>query len=181
MSNKKTKVVVAGATGFIGSQIGKILGEEFDLIGLSRSNRPPPTGYTECRSVDLFSRADTIRALAGAQIGINPVADRERFPFITESGIIIIPKGSHIPAKGPIELAEDIGALLEIDDSTSQQMKGKIGQYIIAQGRMRHSYTSAGPRYEKYREGEVNGFRPDQPAIDQIWNPSAEEIEEGDL
>ena len=111
---------------------------------------------------------------AGAQIGLNPALDRERFPFITEEGVIVIPKGTHVPREGPIELAEDIGHLLEIDDSTSAQMARHRGRYQIAQGRMRHSYTSAGPRYERYREGEVNGFRPDQPAIDALWRDQGE-------
>ena len=70
MSDHAMSVVVAGATGFIGGHIGQMLGDEFELIGLSRSERPPPQGYTACRSVDLFSRADTIRALEGARIGI---------------------------------------------------------------------------------------------------------------
>ena len=70
MDSKRTRVVIAGATGFIGGQIGIMLGDEFELIGLSRSERPPPSGYAACRSVDLFSRADTIRAVEGARIGI---------------------------------------------------------------------------------------------------------------
>ena len=64
------EVVIAGATGFIGTRLGEQLGDRVELIGLSRSHRAPPTGYRECRSVDLFSRADSIRALQGAQIAI---------------------------------------------------------------------------------------------------------------
>lgn len=70
MAESKIKVVVAGATGFIGTHLGEVLGDQFELIGLSRSNRTPPEGYLECRSVDLFSRADSVRALKGASIAV---------------------------------------------------------------------------------------------------------------
>ena len=64
------KVVVAGATGFIGTCLGEQLGDQVELVGLSRADRTPPKGYHECRSVDLFSRADSIRALQGTDIAI---------------------------------------------------------------------------------------------------------------
>jgi uncharacterized protein YbjT (DUF2867 family) len=70
MSEEDIGVIVAGATGFIGAQLGRSLGKQFQLIGLSRSHRSLPHGYRECRSVDLFSRADSIRALSGAKIGV---------------------------------------------------------------------------------------------------------------
>jgi len=56
-------VVVAGASGFIGSALGRSLGNQYRLIGLSRSGRTPPEGYAQMRRVDLFSRDDTHAAL----------------------------------------------------------------------------------------------------------------------
>lgn len=105
---------------------------------------------------------------AGAIMGIDPQKDAERFPFRTESGIIVLPKGTHVPREGPIEFAEDIGQLLESDDSTRTQMEAFAGRYTIAAGRIRHSYTSAGPRYERYRERGRDDFRPDQPTVEDI-------------
>ena len=107
---------------------------------------------------------------AGARIGLNPVVDRQRFPFITEQGVIVLPKGTHVPVDGPVEFAEDIGPLLETDEATQALMKPFLGRYVIAQGRMRHSYTSAGPRYERYRERGKDDFRPSQPTVDDILN-----------
>ena len=60
------KVVVAGASGFIGQAIGKALGEEVDLIGLSRRERPARGGYKTFRRADLFSLRDAEHALEGA-------------------------------------------------------------------------------------------------------------------
>ncbi len=62
------KVVVAGASGFIGRRLGEYLGPSCELIGLSRSARIPGGGYTEFRQCDLFSRRDTVNAVDGAEI-----------------------------------------------------------------------------------------------------------------
>ena len=105
---------------------------------------------------------------AGAELGLNPAIDRNRFPFITESGVIILPKGTHVPKTGPIEFAQDIGQLLETDDATKEAMINLNGQYHIAQGRVRHSFTSAGPRYERYREHGRDEFRPSQPVVEDV-------------
>lgn len=105
---------------------------------------------------------------AGAQIGLNSQVDKTRFPFVTEAGVIILPKGTHVPKEGPIEFAEDIGRLLETDDATREAMLALEGNYRIAQGRMRHSFTSAGPRYEHYRERGRDDFRPSQPVVEDV-------------
>ena len=70
MKSEQLKVVVAGATGFIGEAIGIQLEEQFHLIALSRSARQRPRGYRSCRTIDLFSRADSIRALEGADVAV---------------------------------------------------------------------------------------------------------------
>ena len=38
----------------------------------------------------------------GCVIGEDPAHDRERFPFVTDSGIVVVPKGTLVPAKGPV-------------------------------------------------------------------------------
>ena len=105
---------------------------------------------------------------AGAELGLDRERDAERFPFITESGVIVLPKGTHVPKEGPIEFAQDIGLLLETDDATKEQMTRLRGNYVIAQGRSRHSFTSAGPRYERYRERGRDDFRPSQPVVEDV-------------
>ena len=68
--SKKLTVVVAGATGFVGQALPKVLGERFRLIALSRSATKPMKGYHSLRRVDLFSLSGTRRALKGADIAI---------------------------------------------------------------------------------------------------------------
>ena len=68
--NDRPKVVIAGATGFVGSHLARRLRDRFHVVGLSRS---APKGHTaavadEWRSADLFSLKDAEAALAGVQI-----------------------------------------------------------------------------------------------------------------
>jgi uncharacterized protein YbjT (DUF2867 family) len=67
------KVVVAGASGFIGKALVKELSAQHKVIALSRSQKSQSTQQEqaiEWRSCDLFSLLDAEKALAGADIGI---------------------------------------------------------------------------------------------------------------
>ncbi len=72
MTNGPTSsvVVVAGASGFVGQQLGDQLSPRFSAIGLSRKARPGARGYREFRSADLFSFSDTRAALEGARFAV---------------------------------------------------------------------------------------------------------------
>ncbi len=82
-------------------------------------------------------------------IGEDPEEDRKRFPFITESGIIVLPKGTFVPKEGPIEFAYDIAFLLENDPSARPFLEKFEGEYTVS-NRSRHSYESSGPRYWRF-------------------------------
>ncbi len=86
----------------------------------------------------------------GAQIGFDIEGDRRRFPFVSESGLVVLPKGTRVPAEGPIELAADVADLLENDSATASFMRALEGRYEVS-NRDRHSYESAGPRYRPGR------------------------------
>lgn len=88
----------------------------------------------------------------GARVGVDPDEDRRRFPFITEEGIIALPKGTHVPAEGPIEFASDMADMLVADPATREAMARLDGNYRVGDQR-RHSYESSGPRYSRYRGG----------------------------
>ncbi|MCO4771913.1 MAG: glucose-1-phosphate adenylyltransferase [Deltaproteobacteria bacterium] len=86
----------------------------------------------------------------GARIGLDPEEDRRRFPFVTAGGIVVLPKGTYVPASGPVEFAGDMGTMLENDPATKDAMAALDGNYRKSD-RRRHSYESSGPRYSKYR------------------------------
>jgi glucose-1-phosphate adenylyltransferase len=83
----------------------------------------------------------------GCVIGADEAADLERFPFRTESGIVIVPKGTLVPARGPMVLANDVAELLTNDPELSQQLRP--GSFVVSM-QTRHSYESAGPRFKKF-------------------------------
>jgi glucose-1-phosphate adenylyltransferase len=89
---------------------------------------------------------------ANAVVGHDPEADRRRFPFITEGGIIVLPKGSRVPAEGPIQLAFDIHPLLLGDPEWGPALEA-VPHTVSDRGR--HSYISAGPRYKMFAGSPV--------------------------
>jgi glucose-1-phosphate adenylyltransferase len=89
----------------------------------------------------------------GCVIGENPDEDRKRFPFISESGIVVVPKGTLVPARGPVVLANDVVELMQNEPDLQQVLRP--GAFSISM-RQRHSYESAGPRFQRFGVGESN-------------------------
>lgn len=83
----------------------------------------------------------------GCVIGEDPEEDRARFPFVTESGIVVLPKGTHVPTRGPVALANDVVELMSNDPEFQQLLRP--GTFSISKGN-RHSYQSAGPRFQAF-------------------------------
>jgi glucose-1-phosphate adenylyltransferase len=89
----------------------------------------------------------------GCVIGEDPRMDRDRFPFVTESGIVLIPKGTLVPAKGPFVLANDVAELIGNEPELFSQLRP--GSFVVS-SQSRHSYESAtGTRFKKFAGGEV--------------------------
>jgi glucose-1-phosphate adenylyltransferase len=83
----------------------------------------------------------------GCVIGESQEEDAARFPFVTESGIVVLPKGTLVPAQGPVVLANDVAELLENDPELAEMLEA--GRFVVSM-QSRHSYESAGPRFRKY-------------------------------
>ena len=69
-TGEKPRVVIAGASGFVGRALAPILSESFHVIGLSRSKREPGAGFDEYRSCDLFSLKEAEHALKGVEYAV---------------------------------------------------------------------------------------------------------------
>lgn len=69
MENTKNKVVIAGASGYIGHNLLNKLKGKTDLVGLSR-NKKEDTDSVTWRSCDLFSLIDAEAGLQGADIAV---------------------------------------------------------------------------------------------------------------
>ncbi len=66
----------------------------------------------------------------GTTIGFDPEADKKRFPFVTDKGIVILPKGTLVPKEGPIEIAQDMVSMLEQDPSTAETIAAAKGLFV---------------------------------------------------
>lgn len=67
----KKKIVLAGATGFIGRWIIEKFQEDFDIVALSRKEvLHNPNRNVQWKKVDLYSMSSTERALEGADVAI---------------------------------------------------------------------------------------------------------------
>lgn len=69
LAPSKPVVVIAGASGFVGSHLWPTLVGDFEVIGLARAPRPPSPDMT-WRACDLYSATSTVAALAGADIAV---------------------------------------------------------------------------------------------------------------
>lgn len=69
--NKRTRVVIAGASGFVGRALVAELAVEHDVIALARHvEGQSEATRVEWRSCDLFNLRDAQRALAGADVAV---------------------------------------------------------------------------------------------------------------
>ena len=104
----------------------------------------------------------------GTVIGERPEEDRARFPFVSDSGIVLLPKGTVVPRQGPILLAADVSSLLKNDPETQPLLRD--GSHGVA-SHARHSFMSAGPRYLKYGPTALQAGAEDEP-------PTARELDD---
>jgi uncharacterized protein YbjT (DUF2867 family) len=64
------RVAVAGASGFVGRNLVRVLSQKHQVCALSRAPKRASHGNIEWRSADLFSAQSTVQALAGAKVAI---------------------------------------------------------------------------------------------------------------
>jgi ubiquinone biosynthesis protein UbiJ len=66
---------------------------------------------------------------------------------------VVLPKGTRVPAKGPVQLAHDMEAMLRKDPDASKLLARFEGE-LAASELDRHSHDSAGPRYRRFSDGK---------------------------
>jgi uncharacterized protein YbjT (DUF2867 family) len=86
-SGSRPTVVVAGASGYVGTALGAALSLRFETVGLSRRPKAPgAAGYHTWRAVDLVSLRATERALRGATFAVYLVHSMVPSDRLTQGG-----------------------------------------------------------------------------------------------
>ncbi len=67
---RKPRLVIAGASGFVGRALAPALSDRFHVVGLSRTVRSPGDGFHEYRACDLFSLREAEDALEDAEYAV---------------------------------------------------------------------------------------------------------------
>ena len=91
----------------------------------------------------------------GTEIGLDPERDAERFPFRSASGIVVLPKGTHVPRQGPVEFAHDMDELMRNDPNLRPIMEAYTEKVAVGDFD-RWSHSSAGPRYHRFGPGALS-------------------------
>jgi uncharacterized protein YbjT (DUF2867 family) len=84
-SGARPRVVVAGASGFVGRALLPVLAERCDVVALSRAEQPGQPGIA-WRRCDLFSLRDTSEALRGAEYAVYLVHSMQPSARLTQAG-----------------------------------------------------------------------------------------------
>jgi len=92
----------------------------------------------------------------GVKIGLDSEKDKSRFPFVTESGIVLLPQGTRVPREGAIHMAHDQKELLE-KDSATQTVMAVFEESFSVSSDVRHSHVSMGPRYRQFSPEALYG------------------------
>ncbi len=127
-------VIVAGASGFIGSALSDVFDDDdYDLIGLSRNPEAAVAwsdGY-HWRQCDLFSRKQTFEAMKGADVAIYlvhsmlPSADLSQGTF-ADMDVICADNFARAAAHHGVEQIVYVSALLPRTASKSTWRRGEI-------------------------------------------------------
>lgn len=88
LHRESMRIVVAGATGFVGKAVVEKLSKDHQIIALSRSapKRPSENPHVEWRACDLFSLLDAEKAMDGADLAIYLVHSMRPSAALSQGG-----------------------------------------------------------------------------------------------
>ena len=126
----KQRIVVAGASGFIGSALAKHFGNKAHLIALTRSHRKQIPHYDEVRQVDLFSKSATIKALANADFAVYLVHSMMPTARLVQANFedldaLCAENFSHAAAYNAIRHIVYVGGLQPADQQISKHLESR--------------------------------------------------------
>lgn len=96
----------------------------------------------------------------GVVIGEDLAHDSQVYPFRTASGIVVLPKGTHVLADGRVVLAHDQEQKLRKDRATRDRL-AVFEEHFTVSNHDHHSFVSAGPRFREFGVQDDGALRVD--------------------
>lgn len=127
----KPRLVIAGASGFVGRALAPLLSERFHVIGLSRSPRPAGQGFAEYRTCDLFSLRQAEQAMDGADYAVYLVHNMMPSASLTQGDfadldMVCADNFARAAAKAGVEQIVFLGGLFPADDNPSKHLRSRL-------------------------------------------------------
>ncbi|MEM8610139.1 MAG: NAD(P)H-binding protein [Myxococcota bacterium] len=131
MDGPKPRLVIAGASGFVGRALAPLLSERFHVIGLSRSARPPGEGFAEYRTCDLFSLLQAEGALEGVEYAVYLVHNMMPSASLTQGDfadldVVCADNFARAAARAGVKQIVFLGGLSPADDSLSRHIESRL-------------------------------------------------------
>lgn len=128
---RRPKVVIAGASGFVGQALAPVLAESHYVIGLSRSVRTPGGGFDEYRSCDLFSLKEAQQALQGAEYAVYLVHNMMPSTRLTQGDfadldVVCADNFARAAAAAGVKQIIFLGGLLPNGTSLSKHLRSRL-------------------------------------------------------
>ncbi|RIK92428.1 MAG: NmrA family protein, partial [Proteobacteria bacterium] len=132
MERERARVVVAGASGFVGRALLPLLAARFHVVALSRgAPEATPPAHVEWRACDLFSLRDTERALAGADYGVYLVHSMMPSARLTQASfadvdLVLADNFARAAQRAGLRQIVYLGGLAAEDEALSQHLESRL-------------------------------------------------------
>lgn len=125
--SSKPRLIIAGASGFIGKTLAPLLAERFHVVGLSRSRRAAGDGY----ACDLFSMKDAERALEGGDYAVYLVHNMMPSARLTQGDfadldVVCADNFARAASRVGIKQIVFLGGLCPKDGSLSKHLESRV-------------------------------------------------------
>lgn len=130
-SASKPRLIIAGASGFVGQALAPLLADRFHLVGLSRSDREGGNGFAEYRKCDLFSLKEAEHALDGGEFAIYLVHNMMPSAKLTQGDfadldVVCADNFARAAARAGVKQIVFLGGLCPKDGSLSKHLESRV-------------------------------------------------------
>lgn len=127
----RPRLIIAGASGFVGKALAPLLAERFHVVGISRSQRAGGNGFAEYRKCDLFSLREAELALEGCEYAIYLVHNMMPSAKLTQGDfadldVVCADNFARAAARAGVKQIIFLGGLCPADGSLSKHLQSRL-------------------------------------------------------